>query len=59
MKNIKIIRSIYFEQEVFERLLRVSKKYGISRSQLVNQAVKRYLNSLEPSKIQELKTKEN
>lgn len=58
MKNIKIIRSIYFEQEVFERLLKVSERLKISRSQIVNTAVRRYLNSMEPSKV-ETKSKED
>ena len=58
MKNIKIIRSIYFEQEVFERLLKVSERLKISRSQIVNAAVRRYLSSVEPSKV-ETKSKED
>ena len=58
MKNIKIIRSIYFEQEVFERLLKVSERLKVSRSQIVNAAVRRYLSSIEPSKV-EAKGKEN
>ena len=57
MKNIKIIRSIYFEQEIFERLLKVSERLKISRSQIVNAAVRRYLSSMEPSKTQEPKSK--
>ena len=58
MKNIKIIRSIYFEQEVFERLLKVSERLKISRSQIVNAAVRRYLSSMDPSKV-EAKGKED
>ena len=55
MNNIKIIRSIYFDKELFEELLKASEELKISRSQIVNIAVRRYLDSMKLTKIHELK----
>ena len=57
-EEIKIIRGIYFRYEVFQELLKASKELNISRSEIVNQAVKRYLDSLKLTKIKELKKEE-
>ena len=54
-KDIKIIRGIYFKYEIFQELVKASEELKMSRSQIVNQAVKKYLDSLKMSKIHELK----
>ena len=49
-KNIKVIRSIYFEYDLFEELSKVSERLKISRSEIVNRAVRSYLNNIKITK---------
>ena len=49
-KNIKVIRSIYFEYDLFEELSKVSERLKISRSEIVNRAVRSYLNNINITK---------
>ena len=43
MKNIKIIRTVYFDYELLQKMQVVSEKLGVSRSKLVNDAIREYL----------------
>ena len=43
MKNIKIIRTVYFDYELLRKLQEVSRKLGVSRSKIVNDAIREYL----------------
>ena len=43
MKDIKIITSVYFDYELLQKMQEVSEKLGVSRSKLVNDAVREYL----------------
>ena len=48
--KLKIIRTVYFEYELLQRIQEISKRFGISRSKLVNDAVREYLMRKEKHK---------
>ena len=54
-KEIKIIRTIYFDYDLFQEVIEISEKLKMSRSEFVNIAVKRYINSMKLTKIEELR----
>ena len=50
MKDIKIIRSIYFDYELFQKLQKVAEKNNVSRSKIVNDAIKQYIDKIKKDK---------